>query len=76
LEQKGLVKRLRISDDRRVITVELTKTGKVLAENAPPPIQWKLIDGLNKTSQRDIKSISDALEKLTKMLEVQDLEVT
>jgi DNA-binding MarR family transcriptional regulator len=76
LEQKGLVKRLRISDDRRVITVELTKNGKVLAENAPPPIQWKLIEGLNKISQRDIKGISDSLEKLTKMLEVQDLEVT
>jgi DNA-binding MarR family transcriptional regulator len=76
LEQKGLVKRLRISDDRRIITVELTKYGKVLAENAPPPIQWKLVDGLNKISQRDIKSISDTLQKLTEMLEVQDLEVT
>ena len=39
LEQKGLVKRMRISTDRRVITVDLTKNGKVLAENAPPPIQ-------------------------------------
>lgn len=76
LEQKGLVKRLRISDDRRIITVELTKYGKVLAENAPPPIQRKLINGLNKISEKDIKSISNTLEKLTKMLEVQDLEVT
>jgi len=76
LEHKGLVKRLRISNDRRVITVELTKIGKVLAENAPPPIDWKLIYGLNNISQRDIKSISDTLEKFTKMLEVQDLEVT
>ena len=28
LEQKSLVKRLRISNDRRVITIELTKYGK------------------------------------------------
>lgn len=76
LEHKGLVKRLRISTDRRVITVELTKNGKVLAENAPPPIQWKIVDGLNRLSEKDIKRTSDTLKKLTNMLEVQDLEVT
>jgi DNA-binding MarR family transcriptional regulator len=76
LEQKGLVKRLRISDDRRIITVELTKSGKLLAENAPPPIQWKIIDGLNRVSERDIKQIASTLTKLTNMLDVQDLEVT
>ncbi len=76
LEQKGLVKRLRISDDRRIITVELTKSGKLLAENAPPPIQWKIIDGLNKISERDIQQIASTLAKLTNMLDVQDLEVT
>jgi DNA-binding MarR family transcriptional regulator len=76
LEQKGLVKRLRISDDRRIITVELTKSGKLLAEKAPPPIQWKIIDGLNRISERDIKQIASTLTKLTNMLDVQDLEVT
>ncbi len=76
LEQKGLVRRLRISSDRRIITVELTKNGVVLAENAPPPIQWKIIDGLNKISETEIKRIASTLAKLTNMLDVQDLEVT
>jgi len=76
LEQKGLVKRLRISADRRIITIELTKNGKVLAENAPPPIQRKIIEGLNKISKKDIKRVADTLTKLTNMLDVQDLEVT
>lgn len=76
LEQKGLVKRLRISQDRRIITIELTKNGKVLAENAPPPIQWKLMDGLNNSTEKDLKQISRTLIKLTGMLDVQDLEVT
>ena len=76
LEQKGLVKRLRISSDRRIITIELTKTGRVLAENAPPPIQIKIIDGLHKISKNDIKLVSETLAKLTSMLDVQDLEVT
>ena len=76
LEQKGLVRRMRISQDRRIITIELTKNGKVLAENAPPPIQWKLMDGLNNITEKDIKQIAGTLTKLTSMLDVQDLEVT
>ncbi len=76
LEQKGLVRRLRISHDRRVITIELTKNGKVLAENAPPPVQQKIIDGLNKLSEEQIDQTAAILVKLTDMLDVQDLEVT
>ena len=76
LEAKGLVKRLRISKDRRVITVELTKNGLALAKNAPPPIQQKIIDGLNKLSKDEIDTITATLLNLTDMLDVQDLEVT
>ncbi|MDB9823155.1 MarR family transcriptional regulator [Deltaproteobacteria bacterium] len=79
LEQKGLVRRLRISQDRRVITIELTKNGKVLAEpgkRPPPPVQQKIIDGLNKLSEDQIEQTAAILLKLTDMLDVQDLEVT
>ena len=76
LEKKDLVKRLRVSQDRRVITVELTKTGKTLAENAPSPIQQKIIDGLNQLSPSKIEQISLTLRRLTDMLDVQDLKVT
>ena len=76
LEQKDLVKRMRISTDRRIITIDLTKNGKILAENAPPPIQHKIFDGLSSVSEQEIKNIADSLLKLTNMLDVQDLEVT
>lgn len=76
LEQKGLVTRLRNSPDRRVITIELTENGKKLAENAPPPLQRKIIYGLKKLPNSEIKHIILALSKLTDMLDVQDLEVT
>jgi DNA-binding MarR family transcriptional regulator len=75
LENKGLVTRSRVSSDRRIITVELTKDGKVLSENAPPPVQTKIIDGLNKLSEKQIEQIAKTLIKLTNMLDVQDLEV-
>lgn len=75
LEQKGLVTRVRNSPDRRVITIQLTKTGKELAENAPPPIQQKIFDGLEKLTDMEIDRIAKALRTLTSMLDVQDLEV-
>ncbi|MGD8985866.1 MAG: MarR family transcriptional regulator [Desulfobacteraceae bacterium] len=75
LEQKGLVQRSRISTDRRVITVTLTDKGRELAEHAPPPIQEKIVEGLQKLPPYEIEKIVQALTKLTYMLDVQDLEV-
>ncbi|MCG2759020.1 MAG: MarR family transcriptional regulator [Desulfobacteraceae bacterium] len=75
LEQKGLVKRFRNSPDRRIITIELTDSGKNLAKNAPSPIQQKIIDGLKKLSKDELDQIILCLTKLTDMLDVQDLDV-
>jgi len=75
LEQKGLVQRYRNSPDRRVITIELTDSGKNLAKNAPPPIQQKIIDGLKKLSKDELDQVILSLTKLTDMLDVQDLDV-
>jgi DNA-binding MarR family transcriptional regulator len=75
LETKGLAERLRNSPDRRIVTVQLTEAGKKLAGNAPPPIQQKILDGLDSLPDQDIKQILDTLCLLTKMLDVQDLEV-
>jgi DNA-binding MarR family transcriptional regulator len=75
LEQKGLVRRHRNSPDRRIINIQLTADGKKLAEVAPPPIQQRVVDGLQQMSQRELKQIIISLTKLTKMLDLQNLEV-
>lgn len=75
LEQKRLVKRTRNSPDRRVITIELTEAGNILAQNAPPPIQQKLVDGLQSLPKSTIDQIVHSLNMLTGMLDVQDMEV-
>ncbi len=75
LEQKGLVRRLRDAPDRRMITIELTEAGKLLAQHAPSPIQQKIVDGLKRLPDGDIEKIVDGLNMLTRMLDVQDLEV-
>lgn len=75
LEQKGLVARFRNSPDRRVITIELTDAGKKLAQNAPPPIQQKIMDGLKRLSENEINLIVLGLTKLTDLLDFQDIDV-
>jgi DNA-binding MarR family transcriptional regulator len=75
LEKKGLAERMRNSPDRRMITIQLTEAGKKLARNAPPPIQQKIIDGLKQTKNTKKEQIVNALNMLTDMLDVQDLEV-
>ncbi len=75
LEQKGLVRRVRSSPDRRMITIELTEAGNALAEHAPPPIQRKIVDGLKRLPTSETEKIVDGLNMLTHMLDVQDLEV-
>lgn len=75
LEKKNLAERMRNSPDRRVITIQLTDAGKQLAENAPPPIQQKIIDGLKNIGNAKKEQIVRSLNILTNMLDVQDLEV-
>jgi DNA-binding MarR family transcriptional regulator len=75
LELKGLVKRMRKSPDRRMITIELTEVGRDLARNAPPPIQHKIVDGLKRLPEAEIEQIVQSLKRLTNMLDVQDLQV-
>ena len=75
LEQKGLVQRTRNSPDRRIITIELTDTGKMLAQNAPLPIQQKIVVGLKKLPPQKKEMIVDSLNVLVHMLDAQDLEV-
>jgi DNA-binding MarR family transcriptional regulator len=75
LELKGLVERQRNSADRRIIYIRLTPNGKEMAKVAPPPIQQRVIDGLQRMPAYELDQIILSLVKLTKMLDFQDLEI-
>jgi DNA-binding MarR family transcriptional regulator len=75
LEQKGLLTRQRNSPDRRIINIQLTQGGKKMAKVAPPPIQQRVVDGLQQLSAKELDQIILSLTKLTKMIDLQDLEV-
>jgi DNA-binding MarR family transcriptional regulator len=64
LEKAALVERRRISDDRRVIHVALTKRGEAVLKKLDKPVvelHEKLMTGLSKS---EVKQLVGLMEKL------------
>ncbi len=68
LETRDLAERTRSREDRRVVTVELTRKGKQLVSRVPEVAQGVLLTGLERLSSRDLRDLADALEVLVKIL--------
>ncbi|MDZ7695753.1 MAG: MarR family transcriptional regulator [Deltaproteobacteria bacterium] len=71
LEHKGFLERVRNSKDRRVITITLTGKGKELADNAPLPVQERMIEGIKGLPPQERTRIIKSLRTLTGMVEIQ-----
>jgi len=76
LEAKGCVERARDRKDRRIITISLTKQGKRLVQMTPVAAQGRLLHGLETLSVRQVAGIRLALNKVVKMMEIEDVEAT
>ena len=76
LEKKGYVTRNRDRVDRRVIYVQLTLEGRSLSKRAPNPAQGKMIYGLKKLKKGELNLIYDSVQKLVKIMEVENVKVT
>ena len=73
LERKELVHRVRSSQDRRIIIIELTEKGRDLARYAPSPIHQEIIEGLAKLDSTEVKQILTALQRLADLMEKRGL---
>jgi DNA-binding MarR family transcriptional regulator len=73
LELRGLVKRVRSKDDRRVVKVQLTDDGKKILTKAPQVAQGLLVTGLEVLPIKRLHEIATALEELVHILEAQEL---
>ncbi len=76
LEKKKCVQRDRAKEDRRVVRVRLTPLGKNLARKAPNPIQGKMVYGLGKLKKDQLCAIYESLQRLVKIMEVENVKVT
>ena len=68
LEKQGLVLRVRSTEDRRVVKVELTRQGRALVKKAPEVSQGLLVSGLEKIGTNKLKSISEGLDQMVDIL--------
>jgi MarR family transcriptional regulator, organic hydroperoxide resistance regulator len=73
LELQGLIKRMRTSEDRRVVKIELTDAGNVIVAKAPQIAQGLLVAGLEVLPLKKLQDISAGLEELVHILGVQEL---
>jgi DNA-binding MarR family transcriptional regulator len=71
LETRGLVTRTRSKEDRRVVTVGLTRSGKGTIKRVPVVAQGLLLKGLEELSDHDLKVISEGLGLLVNILGAQ-----
>ncbi len=74
LETKGLLARLPKSGDKRVTNITLTSQGDELLKRTPDLLQQRLALKLSKLTEEDQIRINEALDLLTQMLDIQDVE--
>jgi MarR family transcriptional regulator, organic hydroperoxide resistance regulator len=73
LELQGMIKRVRINGDRRVVNVELTDAGNELVAKAPQVAQGLLVSGLKDLTLEKLQEIASGLEELVHILGAQEL---
>ncbi len=74
LEEKGLVRRERMSKDRRVVTVTITEAGSKLASGAPSPLQNRLTEALTVLPLPEQIAIAKSLERVVNLMEAQNID--
>jgi len=69
LEDKGLIRRERGREDRRIVFVSATEAGATLARDTPSPLQKKLADALNELPELEQATITLSLERIVDLME-------
>lgn len=68
LEAKGLVRRVRLSDDQRRVRLEITPEGRELLERAPSPARRRLLGTLEAMPERQLRALGAGLGALADAL--------
>jgi len=72
LEKQNLVIRIRSTEDRRVVRVDLTAKGRALLQKAPEVAQNLIVAGLEKLPQRNLNKIASSVNQIVGILGAQD----
>ncbi|TAM88667.1 MAG: MarR family transcriptional regulator [Candidimonas sp.] len=75
LEDKGLARRERGREDRRIVFVSATEKGVALARETPSPLQKQLADALNALPELEQATITLSLERVVELIEARAPEL-
>jgi DNA-binding MarR family transcriptional regulator len=75
LESKGLIRRNRDLRDRRMIWISLTEEGKIVASNAPSPLQDTLAEAIVRLPETEVLKIVESLERIVELMQIDNVEI-
>jgi len=70
LESKGLVKRVRVIEDRRKLVISLTPAGILKTESAPEPLHQQVQRGLSNLPASELDEMSITLARLAGLIDI------
>ncbi len=76
LEKKGFVAKLPKTKDKRVTLISLTSSGMNLIQTAPITFQQKLSEKLQALPHEKLQVITEGLDLLTQLMEVNELDAS
>lgn len=76
LESRGLIQRVRDTEDRRLVNVSATGKGLQVAREAPSPLQDGLAQGLQKLPAEEQSTIARSLERIVELMQATDIEAS
>lgn len=76
LEKRGLIARIRSTEDRRVVEVNLTEEGRQLVDHSPEVASNKITQGLESLEQKELSIIYHGLDRLAQILDAKGLPPT
>ncbi|KAJ1463704.1 MAG: DNA-binding MarR family transcriptional regulator [Colwellia sp.] len=74
LENKGLVSRVRSTQDKRKVSLYLTEDGKALLLNAPQALQEHFIDNFANLAQWEQSQLLSSMERLAGMMDANEID--
>ena len=74
LEVRGLITRIRDTDDRRRVLVEMTTAGRDLLKQSPPLLQESFVERFNNLQQWEQTQLLAALQRIATMMDAEKID--
>ncbi len=74
LEQRGLITRLRDTQDRRRVRVQATDAGLALLEQSPPLLQERFAQRFNDLQEWEQTQLLASLQRIAAMMDAEDID--